>query len=321
MRLLIGLEFCEASMSGKHVAVLMGGLSSERPVSLSSGNACASALEGEGFKVTRVDVGRDIGRVLEDLKPDVAFNALHGPFGEDGTIQGVLEYLEIPYTHSGVLASALAMDKKQAKIVAAQAGIPVAEAMVINRFDIGNSHPMAPPYVVKPVREGSSFGVVIVREDMVHPPQILTSTEWRYGDVVMVERYVAGRELTCGVMDGKVLGVTEIVPLGHSFYDYDSKYAAGGSQHVLPAEISPKIYQKIQSLALKAHQALGCRGVSRSDFRYDDRLSEDGDLIWLELNNQPGMTPTSLLPEMAAHAGYSFGEFVRWMVEDASCSR
>jgi D-alanine-D-alanine ligase len=308
-------------MSGKHVAVLMGGLSSERPVSLSSGNACAAALEGEGFKVTRVDVGRDIGRVLEDLKPDVAFNALHGSYGEDGTIQGVLEYLEIPYTHSGVLASALAMDKKQAKIVAAQAGIPVAEAMVVNRFDIGNSHPMAPPYVVKPVREGSSFGVVIVREDMSHPPQILTSSEWRYGDVVMVERYVAGRELTCGVMDGKVLGVTEIVPLGHSFYDYDSKYAAGGSQHVLPAEISPKIYQKIQSLALKAHQALGCRGVSRSDFRYDDRFSEDGDLIWLELNNQPGMTPTSLLPEMAAHAGYSFGEFVRWMVEDASCSR
>ncbi|MFY8098352.1 MAG: D-alanine--D-alanine ligase, partial [Allorhizobium sp.] len=276
-------------MSGKHVAVLMGGLSSERPVSLSSGNACATALEGEGFKVTRVDVGRDIGRVLEDLRPDVAFNALHGPFGEDGTIQGVLEYLEIPYTHSGVLASALAMDKKQAKIVAAQAGIPVAEAMVINRFDIGNAHPMTPPYVVKPVREGSSFGVVIVREDMAHPPQILTSIEWRYGDVVMVERYVAGRELTCGVMDGKVLGVTEIVPLGHSFYDYDSKYAAGGSQHVLPAQISPKIYQKIQSLALKAHQALGCRGVSRSDFRYDDRFSEDGDLIWLELNNQPGM--------------------------------
>lgn len=308
-------------MSGKHVAVLMGGLSSERPVSLSSGNACAAALEGEGFKVTRVDVGRDIGRVLEDLKPDVAFNALHGPFGEDGTIQGVLEYLEIPYTHSGVLASALAMDKKQAKIVAAQAGIPVAEAMVMNRFDIGNTHPMAPPYVVKPVREGSSFGVVIVREDMSHPPQILTSSEWRYGDVVMVERYVAGRELTCGVMDGKVLGVTEIVPLGHTFYDYDSKYAAGGSQHVLPAQISPKIYQKIQSLALKAHQAIGCRGVSRSDFRYDDRFSEDGDLIWLELNNQPGMTPTSLLPEMAAHAGYSFGEFVSWMVEDASCSR
>jgi D-alanine-D-alanine ligase len=308
-------------MSGKHVAVLMGGISSERPVSLSSGTACAAALEGQGYRVTRVDVGRDIGRVLEALRPDVAFNALHGPFGEDGTIQGVLEYLEIPYTHSGVLASALAMDKKQAKIVAAQAGIPVAEALVLNRFEIGNTHPMAPPYVVKPVREGSSFGVVIVREDMEHPPQILTSSEWRHGDVVMVERYVAGRELTCGVMDGRPLGVTEIVPLGHSFYDYDSKYVAGGSQHVLPAQISPKIYQKIQSLALEAHRAIGCRGVSRSDFRYDDRFSEDGDLIWLELNNQPGMTPTSLLPEMAAHAGYGFGEFVSWMVEDASCSR
>ncbi|CAH0341285.1 D-alanine--D-alanine ligase [Rhizobium sp. CECT 9324] len=308
-------------MSGMHVAVLMGGISSERPVSLSSGTACAAALEGEGYRVTKVDVGRDIGQVLSDLRPDVAFNALHGPFGEDGTIQGVLEYLGIPYTHSGVLASALAMDKRQAKLIASQAGVPVAEAVVMSRFDIGNEHPMAPPYVVKPVREGSSFGVVIVREDMAHPPQILTSSEWRYGDLVMVERYVAGRELTCGVMDGRALAVTEVVPLGHGFYDYDAKYAEGGSKHVLPAEISPKIYQKIQSLAVKAHQAIGCRGVSRSDFRYDDRFSEDGDLIWLELNNQPGMTPTSLLPEMAAHAGLGFGEFVRWMVEDASCLR
>lgn len=308
-------------MSGMHVAVLMGGISSERPVSLSSGTACAAALEGEGYRVTKVDVGRDIGQVLSDLRPDVAFNALHGPFGEDGTIQGVLEYLGIPYTHSGVLASALAMDKRQAKLIASQAGVPVAEAVVMSRFDIGNEHPMAPPYVVKPVREGSSFGVVIVREDMAHPPQILTSSEWRYGDIVMVERYVAGRELTCGVMDGRALAVTEVVPVGHGFYDYDAKYAEGGSQHVLPAEISPKIYQKIQSLAVKAHQAIGCRGVSRSDFRYDDRFSEDGDLIWLELNNQPGMTPTSLLPEMAAHAGLGFGEFVRWMVEDASCLR
>jgi D-alanine-D-alanine ligase len=304
-----------------HVAVLMGGISSERPVSLSSGTACAAALEGEGYRVTKVDVGRDIGQVLSDLRPDVAFNALHGPFGEDGTIQGVLEYLGIPYTHSGVLASALAMDKRQAKLIASQAGVPVAEAVVMSRFDIGNEHPMAPPYVVKPVREGSSFGVVIVREDMAHPPQILTSSEWRYGDLVMVERYVAGRELTCGVMDGRALAVTEVVPLGHGFYDYDAKYAEGGSKHVLPAEISPKIYQKIQSLAVKAHQAIGCRGVSRSDFRYDDRFSEGGDLVWLELNNQPGMTPTSLLPEMAAHAGLGFGEFVRWMVEDASCLR
>ncbi len=308
-------------MSGKHVAVLMGGFSSERPVSLSSGNACAEALEGEGYRVTKVDVGRDVGQVLTELKPDVAFNALHGPFGEDGTIQGILEYLQIPYTHSGVLASALAMDKGQAKIVVASAGVPVAEAKIMMRFDIGSEHPIAPPYVVKPVREGSSFGVVIVKEDQSHPPQVLSSSEWRYGDHVMVEHYVAGRELTCGVMGGEALGVTEIVPLGHSFYDYDSKYVAGGSKHVLPAEISPKIYQKIQQLALKAHQAVGCRGVSRSDFRYDDRFSEDGELVWLEINTQPGMTPTSLVPEMAAYAGYGFGEFVRWMVEDASCLR
>lgn len=314
-------RYAGALMSGKHVAVLMGGLSSERPVSLSSGKACAEALDAEGYRVTRVDVGRNVGQVLAELRPDVAFNALHGPFGEDGTIQGVLEYLQIPYTHSGVLASALAMDKGQAKIVAGSAGVPVAEARVMSRFEIGNEHPIAPPYVVKPVCEGSSFGVVIVREDMAHPPQSLTSSEWRYGDRVMVEHYVAGRELTCGVMGGKALGVTEIVPQGHSFYDYDSKYVAGGSQHVLPAEISPKIYQKIQSLAVAAHQAIGCRGVSRSDFRYDDRFSEDGELVWLEINTQPGMTPTSLVPEMAAHAGLRFGEFLRWMVEDASCLR
>ncbi|MCX8996460.1 D-alanine--D-alanine ligase [Rhizobiaceae bacterium BDR2-2] len=308
-------------MSGKHVAVLMGGFSSERPVSLASGKACADALEEVGYRVTRLDVERDVAAVLAGLRPDVAFNALHGPFGEDGTIQGILEYLEIPYTHSGVLASALAMDKRQAKIVAAAAGIPVAEAKVMNRFDFGNEHPIAPPYVVKPVREGSSFGVVIVKEDQAHPPQILTSDEWRYGDLVMVERYIHGRELTCGVMGDTPLGVTEVLPQGLAFYNYESKYAPGGSKHVIPAQISPNIYQKIQSLALKAHQALGCRGVSRSDFRFDDRFSREGEVIWLELNNQPGMTPTSLVPEMAQHAGLSFGEFLRWMVEDASCLR
>jgi D-alanine-D-alanine ligase len=308
-------------MSGKHVAVLMGGFSSERPVSLSSGNACADTLESEGYKVSRVDVGRDVAAVLAELNPDVAFNALHGPFGEDGTIQGILEYLQIPYTHSGVLASALAMDKSQAKRVAKTYGIPVAEAKDMNRFDFTSAHPMKPPYVVKPVREGSSFGVVIVKEDQSHPPQIITSSEWRYGDNVMVERYIAGRELTCGVMGDVALGVTEIVPQGHSFYDYDSKYVSGGSKHVIPAQISPKIYQKVQTLALKAHKAMGCRGVSRSDFRYDDRFSEEGELIWLEINTQPGMTPTSLVPEMAQHAGHSFGEFLRWMVEDASCLR
>jgi D-alanine-D-alanine ligase len=305
----------------KHVAVLMGGFSSERPVSLSSGNACADALEARGCRVTRVDVGYDVATVLSELKPDAAFNALHGPFGEDGKIQGILEYLQIPYTHSGVLASALAMDKAQAKIVAKAAGVPVAEARLMNRFDITSSHPMKPPYVVKPVREGSSFGVVIVKEDQPHPPQVITSDEWRYGDQVMVERYVYGRELTCGVMGDVALGVTEVVPQGHGFYDYDAKYVKGGSRHVLPAQISPNIYQKIQTLALKAHQAIGCRGVSRSDFRYDDRFSENGEIVWLEINTQPGMTPTSLVPEMADHAGHSFGEFLSWMVEDASCLR
>lgn len=308
-------------MGKKHVAVLMGGFSSERPVSLSSGNACADALEADGYKVSRIDVGRDIATVLVELKPDVAFNALHGPFGEDGTIQGVLEYLGIPYTHSGVLASALAMDKGQAKRIAKSHGIPVAEAKVMNRFDFTSAHPMQPPYVVKPLREGSSFGVVIVKEDQAHPPQVITSAEWRYGDMVMVERYVHGRELTCGVMGDVALGVTEIVPQGHQFYDYDSKYAPGGSKHVIPAQIPPRVYQRVQELALKAHKAMGCRGVSRSDFRYDDRFSEDGELVWLEINTQPGMTPTSLVPEMAVHAGHSFVEFLRWMLEDASCLR
>lgn len=308
-------------MSTKHVAVLMGGFSSERPVSLSSGNACADALEAEGYKVTRVDVARDVATVLNELRPDVAFNALHGPFGEDGTIQGVLEYLQIPYTHSGVLASALAMDKELSKKVARASGIPVAESRVMNRFDIGSAHPMAPPYVVKPVNEGSSFGVVIVREDQSHPPQAIGSSDWKYGDTVMVERYVHGRELTCCVMGDVALGVCEIVPVGHAFYDYDSKYVPGGSNHECPAKISPNIYQKIQTLTLKAHQVIGCRGVSRSDFRYDDRFSENGEVIWLEVNTQPGMTPTSLVPDIAAHAGHGFGDLLRWMVEDASCLR
>lgn len=308
-------------MTKKHVAVLMGGFSSERPVSISSGNACADALEAEGYRVTRIDVGRDVGAVLAGLQPDVAFNALHGPYGEDGLIQGVLEYLEIPYTHSGVLASALAMNKEQAKKVARAAGIPVAESKIINRFAVGNEHPMVPPYVVKPVAEGSSFGVVIVGEDQSHPPQIVSSSEWSYGESVMVERYVHGRELTCAVMGDVALGVCEIMPTGHAFYDYDSKYVPGGSKHETPAKISPNIYQKIQTLALKAHQAIGCRGVSRSDFRYDDRYSENGEVVWLEVNTQPGMTPTSLVPEIAAHAGHSFGDLLSWMVEDASCLR
>lgn len=310
-----------SDMASKHIAVLMGGVSSERPVSLSSGQACADELENLGYRVTRVDVGHDVAKVLTELRPDIAFNALHGPFGEDGMVQGVLEYLQIPYTHSGVMASALAMDKARAKIVASAAGVQVAPSKVMSRFDINREHPMQPPYVVKPVREGSSFGVVIVKEDQSYPPQVLTSSDWKYGDEVMVERYVAGRELTCAVMGDRVLGVCEIIPVGHQFYDYDSKYVAGASKHEVPANISPNINQKIQTMALQAHEAIGCRGVSRSDFRYDDSFSEDGELIWLEVNTQPGMTPTSLVPEIANAAGLSFGELLNWMVEDASCLR
>ena len=308
-------------MTAKHVAVLMGGFSSERPVSLASGKACADALEAAGYRVTRVDVARDISSVLDDLRPDVAFNALHGPFGEDGTIQGVLEFLEIPYTHSGVLASALAMDKSLAKVIARTRGVKVAEERVMDRREIGTKHPMTPPYVVKPVAEGSSFGVVIVDEAQSVPPQSIGADDWPYGDRVMVERYVPGRELTCAVMGGVALGVTEIVPTGHDYYDYDAKYAEGGSSHVVPAEIKRSVYQDIQQMALAAHEAIGCRGVSRSDFRYDDRFSENGEVAWLEVNTQPGMTPTSLVPELAAHAGHSFEELVSWMVEDAGLNR
>ncbi|MEZ5879513.1 MAG: D-alanine--D-alanine ligase [Nitratireductor sp.] len=308
-------------MTAKHVAVLMGGWASERPVSLSSGNACADGLERAGYKVTRVDMDRDVADVLKKLKPDAVFNALHGPFGEDGTIQGVLELLQLPYTHSGVLASALAMDKEKAKTIARRVGVPVAEAKIVTREEAADKHVMAPPYVIKPVNEGSSFGVLIVREDQSHPPQELYSADWPYGERIMVERYIPGRELTCAVMGNVALGVTEIIPEGHAFYDYDAKYVQGGSKHQCPAEIKPNIYQKIQTLSLKAHQAIGCRGVTRSDFRFDDGPAGTGELVWLEINTQPGMTPTSLVPEIAAHAGHTFEELLTWMVEDASCNR
>ena len=298
----------------------MGGWSSERPVSLSSGSACADALEAEGYRVTRVDVARDIADVLARLQPDVAFNALHGPFGEDGCIQGILEILAIPYTHSGVLASALAMNKPKAKDVMKAAGIPVTDALLVNRFEAAKAHVMPPPYVVKPPAEGSSFGVLIVKEDQTYPPQQLYSDEWTYGEIVMVERYIGGRELTCGVRGDEPLDVIDILTEGR-FYDYEAKYVAGGSKHVLPAKISPNIYQNVRMLALRAHQALGCRGVSRADFRYDDRLEGTDGLICLEVNTQPGMTATSLVPEMAAYAGMDFRGLVRWIVEDASCGR
>ena len=305
----------------KHVAVLMGGWSSERQVSLWSGEACADGLESAGYRVTRVDVARDLANVLTELKPDVVFNALHGPFGEDGGVQGVLEMLQIPYTHSGLRASAIAMDKEKSKAVLKRHGVPVAESKLMNRFEAAKKHPMKPPYVVKPVDEGSSFGVLIVREDQSTPPVQLTADDWPYGETVMVERYIPGRELTCAVMGDVALGVTEIIPTSPAFYDFEAKYAEGGSQHVIPAEIKPNIYQKIQTIALAAHRGLGCRGVSRSDFRLDDGLMGTGELIWLEVNTQPGMTKTSLVPEQAEHAGHSFEELVSWMVEDASCNR
>ena len=305
----------------KSVAVLMGGWSAEREVSLRTGAACAKALAGEGYQVTPVDVGRDIGQVLAGLKPDAAFNALHGRVGEDGTIQGILEVMRIPYTHSGVLASALAMQKDMAKLVMAAAGVPVAQGLVVDRFEAARRHLMAPPYVVKPVNEGSSVGVIIVKEDRAHPPQELARADWPYGQSVLIERFIAGRELTCAVMGERPLGVIDIQPATGIFYDYDAKYAKGGSIHVLPAQIKPNIYQQVQELAVTAHRALGCRGVSRADFRYDDTPGGSGALVCLEVNTQPGMTETSLVPELAVHAGFSFGELVKWMVEDASCDR
>jgi len=303
-----------------HVDVLLGGWSSEREVSLRSGEACAKALEAQGYRATRLDVGRDVAIKLAELGPDVCFNALHGRFGEDGCIQGVLEILSIPYTHSGVLSSALAMNKPRAKDVMRAAGIPVPEGVLIDRLTAAKSHVMPPPYVVKPPNEGSSLGVLIVRQDAAHPPQELFSDQWPYGDMVMVERYVAGRELTCAVVGDEPLGVIEIIT-GDRFYDYDAKYRAGGSKHVLPAPVSPNIYQRARMLAIDAHRALGCRGVSRADFRYDERLQGSDGLFCLEVNTVPGMTATSLVPEMAAHAGMDFRALVRWMVEDASCNR
>ncbi len=306
----------------KHVVVLMGGWAAERPVSLKSGEACAGALESVGYRVTRLDVTPNVVADLQALKPDVAFNALHGPFGEDGCMQGILEMLRLPYTHSGVLASALAMRKDRAKTVAAASGVLVAEGVTASRHEVAKRHVMTPPYVAKPVANGSSFGVFIVKEGRSHPPQELGSADWPLGDEMLVERFVPGRELTCAVIGeaggARALGVIEIIANAGAFYDYDSKYAPGGSTHVLPAEIKPNIYQKIQQQAVTAHEALGCRGVSRSDFRYDD---ETDTLIWMEVNTQPGMTETSLVPELAAHAGLPFGELVRWMVEDASLDR
>jgi D-alanine-D-alanine ligase len=304
----------------KHVSVLMGGWSAEREVSLRSGRACAEALTRLGYRVTPIDVARDIATVLTDLKPDVALNMLHGRPGEDGTMQGMLEVLGIPYTHSGVLASALAVQKDVAKAVLRAADVPVPEGIVVSRFEAGAKHLLPPPYVVKPIAEGSSFGVFIITEAHGHPPQELYSENWAFGDRVIVEKFIAGKELTCAVMGEEALGVIEIVTAGR-FYDFEAKYAPGGSKHLLPAPVSSFVYQQARRLALAAHRALGCRGVSRADFRYDERIEGTGGLVCLEVNTQPGMTVTSLVPELAAHAGISFDELVKWMVEDASLNR
>ncbi|MEO0729961.1 MAG: D-alanine--D-alanine ligase, partial [Pseudomonadota bacterium] len=286
-----------------HVAVLMGGISAERDVSLNSGAACADALESEGYRVTRVDVDRDVASTLRTLKPDVCFNALHGTFGEDGCIQGVLELLGIRYTHSGVLASALAMHKERAKGVMAAVGVPVAEGRVVSRAVAASGHPIATPYVLKPVAEGSSVGVFIVDETFEQPPQQLHDPDWPHGDLLLAETYIPGRELTCAVLGDRALGILEIKPASSlKFYNYEAKYEQGGSVHTKPDDLSPDVYQSVQRLSVEAHQALGCRGVSRADFRFDDRPDGCG-LICLEVNTQPGMTTTSLVPELAEDAG------------------
>jgi D-alanine-D-alanine ligase len=302
----------------KHVAVLMGGWSAEREVSLRSGKACADALTRVGYRVTPIDAGRDVAAALTAIKPDAALNVLHGRPGEDGTLQGLLEILGIPYSHSGVLASALAMHKVYAKALFRAADIPVADDLVVSRFEAAERHLMPPPYVVKPIAEGSSVGVFIVTEAHPHPPQELYRDDWTFGEEVLIERYIPGKELTCAVLGDRPLDVIEIVPATR-FYDYEAKYAAGGSRHLLPAQILPNVYQEVRRLSLAAHGALGCRGVSRADFRYDDRGT--GKLVCLEINTQPGMTETSLVPELAAYAGITFDELVRWMVEDASTNR
>ncbi len=299
----------------------MGGWSAERDVSLRSGKACADALDRLGvYRVSRIDVDRDIAATLRALKPDCVLNVLHGRPGEDGTLQGMLEILGIPYSHSGVMASAVAMQKDIAKTVLKAGGVPVPGGVVVSRLEAAKAHLLPPPYVIKPVAEGSSVGVFIVREDQAHPPQELTRSDWTFGDRVLVEPFIPGKELTCAVVGDKALGVIEIVPTT-KWYDYEAKYAPGGSKHLLPAPVSADVYAECQRLALLAHYALGCRGVSRTDFRYDDSIAGVGGIACLEVNTQPGMTETSLVPELAAHAGIPFEELARWMVEDASLDR
>ncbi len=296
------------------VAVLMGGLSAEREVSLSSGRGCIDALRAEGFEVVEIDAGLDLPRQLQDAAPDIVFNALHGRWGEDGCVQGLLEWLRIPYTHSGVLASALAMDKDRTKAAYRAAGLPVVDSVLAPRDEVRRRHVMAPPYVVKPNNEGSSVGVYLVHEDANGPPALSDAMP----GTVMVEAFVPGRELTVTVMGDRALAVTDILTDG--WYDYDAKYKPGGSRHVVPADLPDDITAACLEHALRAHRVLGCRGLSRTDFRWDETRGLAG-LFLLETNTQPGMTPTSLSPEQAAHVGISFGALCRWMIEDASCNR
>ncbi|MFP4326467.1 MAG: D-alanine--D-alanine ligase [Paracoccaceae bacterium] len=292
----------------------MGGLSAEREVSLSSGRQCAAALRDQGYRVIEVDAGRDLAARLTDLAPDVVFNALHGRWGEDGCVQGLLEWMGLPYTHSGVLASALAMDKTRSKEVFAAAGLPIVESRLAARDEVSARHVLPPPYVVKPNNEGSSVGIYIVDEAANGPPRLDADMP----EMVMVEAFAPGRELTTTVMDDRALTVTDILTEG--WYDYEAKYAEGGSRHVVPAEVPSEVFEACLDHALRAHRALGCRGLSRTDFRWDESRGAEG-LIVLELNTQPGMTPTSLSPEQARAVGIGFGELCRWMVEDASCGR
>ena len=303
-----------SSRTPTHVVVLSGGQSSEREVSLSTGKGCAEALRGEGYRVTELDAGPDLVERLRALAPDVVFNALHGRWGEDGCVQGLLEWLRIPYTHSGVLASATAMDKARTKDVFRAAGLPVVESRIVGKTEAMAAHVLPTPYVIKPNNEGSSVGIYIVEAGANRPPTLADTMP----EMVMVETYAPGRELTCTVLGEDALAVTEIVTDG--WYDYHAKYAAGGSRHVIPAELPADITAACRDFAARAHRALGCRSISRTDFRWDESRGLDG-LILLETNTQPGMTPTSLTPEQAAHAGLSFGQLCARLVEDASCGR
>jgi len=302
------------------VAVLYGGISTEREVSLTSGQQVIVALRQIGYTVVPVEVGEDLRAVLAALepKPDVVFNALHGRFGEDGAIQGVLDWLNVPYTHSGVCASAMAMDKAAARAVFAAAGLPLPTGRVVPLDDLAATDPLPTPYVIKPVTEGSSVGVEIIRQGDNRRAAVVAA--WRFGPSALVEEFIPGRELTVAVMGDRALAVTEIAPR-RGFYDYEAKYAEGGSSHLIPAPLPPDIYARTMELALAAHRALGCRGASRADFRYDDTGGDPGRLVLLEVNTQPGLTPTSLLPEQAAHVGMSFPQLCAWMVENAACRR